>query len=144
MRKLQLSSLAGLKNNADMVETGMGLTEQWAGTWRHRRAHDCAELCSHHVPSEPKDGWATKRTWESLIANRDIGLKSLQPNGALSSMQTQCGGLDQFGPHRLMCLNMCPTENGTVRRCGLVWVAMAFLEEMWCVTVGMGFEVSYA
>ena len=30
-----------------------------------------------------------------------------------------CGGLNRFGPHRLMCLNAWPTGSGTIRRCGL-------------------------
>jgi hypothetical protein len=41
-----------------------------------------------------------------------------------------CGGLNGYGPHRLMCLNAWPIENGTIRRCGLFGVGVALLEEV--------------
>ena len=46
----------------------------------------------------------------------------------------QCGGLNENGPHRL-------TRSGTIRRCVLVGVDVALLEE---VSLRMGFEVSDA
>ena len=30
------------------------------------------------------------------------------------------GGLNRYGPHRLMCLNAWPIGRGTIRRCGFV------------------------
>ena len=38
-----------------------------------------------------------------------------------------CGGLNRSGPHRLMYLNAWLIESGTLRRCGLVGVSVAFL-----------------
>ena len=35
-----------------------------------------------------------------------------------------------FGPHRLMCLNAWSIGSGTIRRCGLVGVVVALLEEV--------------
>lgn len=31
-----------------------------------------------------------------------------------------CGGLSSYGPHRFMCVNATPIENGTIPECGLV------------------------
>ena len=31
-----------------------------------------------------------------------------------------CGGLNRYGPHRLMCANAWPIGSGSIRRCGLV------------------------
>jgi hypothetical protein len=42
----------------------------------------------------------------------------------------ECDGLNRFGPHRFMGLNACPIGSGTIRRCGLVSVGMALLEEV--------------
>jgi hypothetical protein len=53
-----------------------------------------------------------------------------------------CTGLNMFGPHRLMCVNVWPTGSGTIRRWGLVEVGVAILEEL-CHPV-VGFEISYA
>jgi hypothetical protein len=53
------------------------------------------------------------------------------------------GGLNKNGPHRLRYLNAWIIRSGTIRRCGIVGVGVALLEEVQ-VTVGMGFEVSYA
>ena len=39
-----------------------------------------------------------------------------------------CGGLNRFGPHRLMCLNAWLIENDTTRICGLFGVGVALLE----------------
>ena len=47
------------------------------------------------------------------------------------------GGLNRYGPHRLMCLNAWPIGSGTNRRCGLVGESVL-------LCVGAGFEVSYA
>ena len=41
-----------------------------------------------------------------------------------------CGGLNKFGPHRLMCLNAWPTGSGTIRRRDLVGVDVALVEYM--------------
>lgn len=30
-----------------------------------------------------------------------------------------CGDLNRLGSHRLMCLTVCPTGNGTIRKCSL-------------------------
>jgi hypothetical protein len=35
------------------------------------------------------------------------------------SNKAHCGGLNRYGPDRLMCLNAWPIVSGTVRRCGL-------------------------
>ena len=32
----------------------------------------------------------------------------------------QCGGLNMYDPHRIMCLNAWSIGSGTIRRCGLV------------------------
>ena len=34
-------------------------------------------------------------------------------------------GLNRYGPHRLVCLNVWPLESGTIRRCGLVKGSMS-------------------
>jgi hypothetical protein len=49
---------------------------------------------------------------------------------------------EQVWPHRFMCLNVWLLGSGTIRRCGLVGVGVALLEEV-CHCRG-GFEVSYA
>ena len=56
----------------------------------------------------------------------------------------QCGGLNRYGPCRLMCLGAWPTGSGTIKRCGLV-----LLEQVWpCwrkfLILEVGFEVVYA
>jgi hypothetical protein len=50
--------------------------------------------------------------------------------------------VDKNSPYRLIDLNAWLPESGTIRRCGLVGVGVAFLEEIrhW----GVGFEVSDA
>ena len=40
-----------------------------------------------------------------------------------------------FGPHRLMCLIAWPTGSGTIRRCVLVRMGVALLEEVVTVQV---------
>jgi hypothetical protein len=40
----------------------------------------------------------------------------------------ECGGLNRFGPHRLMCLNAWPTGSSTIRRCGLVGISVLPLD----------------
>ena len=40
-------------------------------------------------------------------------------------------GLTRYGPHRLMCLNVWPIGRGRIRRCGLVGVGVALLEEVY-------------
>jgi hypothetical protein len=40
------------------------------------------------------------------------------------------GGLNRFGPHRLMCFNAWPMGSGIIWRCGLVGVGVALLEEV--------------
>ena len=40
------------------------------------------------------------------------------------------GCLNMYGPHRLMCLNACLIGSGTIRRCDLVGVGVAMLEEV--------------
>lgn len=50
------------------------------------------------------------------------------------------GGLNRYGPYKLICLNAWPLGSGTVRRCGLSGVSVALLENH--VTLGVGFEVS--
>ena len=54
----------------------------------------------------------------------------------------ECDGLNRNGPYRLVCLNAWPIKNSTIRRCNLVGVSLAFLEEV--CHCGVGFEVSYA
>ena len=81
-------------------------------------------------------------------------LGGLQFSSALSQYSGMLGlyayhGLNKYGHHRLMCLNAWPIESGTIRRYGLVEVGVALLKYMWlcwkkCVTVEVGFEVSYA
>ena len=51
-----------------------------------------------------------------------------------------CDRLKGNGPQRIMCLNVCPMESGTINRCSLVGVGMALLE---CVTVETDFEILY-
>ena len=41
-----------------------------------------------------------------------------------------CGGLNRYGFHRFMCLNAWPIRSGTIRKCGLVGVGVALLEEV--------------
>ena len=40
-----------------------------------------------------------------------------------------CGGLNRYGPYRLMCLGAWPMGSGSIRRCGL-GVGVALLEEL--------------
>ena len=56
----------------------------------------------------------------------------------MPNTQPQRGGLNRFGPHRLMYLNVWPMGDGTIRRCALGPIRSR------CVTVEVGFEVSYA
>lgn len=49
--------------------------------------------------------------------------------GEMSSV-TFCGALNRYGSHRLMYLNAWPIVGGTVRRCSLAGVGVAFLEEV--------------
>ena len=49
---------------------------------------------------------------------------------AYGGQGVECAGLNKFSPYRLMCLNAWPTGNGTIRRCGLIGVGVALLEEM--------------
>ena len=51
------------------------------------------------------------------------------------------GGLNRYGPHRLMCVNAWPVGSGTIRRCGIAGVSVALLRTS--VTVGVGLEVFY-
>jgi hypothetical protein len=53
-----------------------------------------------------------------------------------------CGDLNRFDLHRFRHLNAWSTGNGTIKRCGLFGVGMAFLEEAFIVR--LGFEVSFA
>jgi hypothetical protein len=39
--------------------------------------------------------------------------------------------IEKTPPHRLMYLNACPTGSGTIKRCGLLGVGVALLEEMY-------------
>ena len=41
-----------------------------------------------------------------------------------------CSGLNRFGPHRLMCLNMLDPGSGTIRKYGLFGVGVVLLEEV--------------
>jgi hypothetical protein len=41
-----------------------------------------------------------------------------------------CGGLNKYGPHRLMCLNAWLIWSGTIRTCDLVGVGVALLEKV--------------
>jgi hypothetical protein len=45
---------------------------------------------------------------------------------------TNGSGLNRYDPYRLMCLNACPIESGTIRRCGVVEVGMALEEVCHC------------
>ena len=40
------------------------------------------------------------------------------------------GGLNRYSPHGLICLNVWPIGDGTVRGCGLIEVDVASLEEV--------------
>jgi hypothetical protein len=44
--------------------------------------------------------------------------------------EMECGGLNRFGPHGLLCLNAWPTASDTMRRCDLVEVGVVLLEEV--------------
>ena len=52
-----------------------------------------------------------------------------------------CGGLNRNGSHRFMCLNAWPIEDDTVRRCGLIGIGVALLEEV-CPCGLRGFRCS--
>ena len=49
-----------------------------------------------------------------------------------------CSGLNRFGPHRLMCLNMLDPGSGTIRKYGLVGIGVALLEKVFHVVGGLG------
>ena len=42
----------------------------------------------------------------------------------------KCSGLNRNGPHRLLYMNVWPKGSGTTRRCGLVEINVALLEEV--------------
>lgn len=44
---------------------------------------------------------------------------------------TQCVGLNKNGLHRVMCLNVWSSGNGTISRYSLVGVSLALLEEVY-------------
>ena len=44
---------------------------------------------------------------------------------------THCGGLNRYGPHRLVCLIAWPIGSGTIRRCGLIRVGVALFKEVY-------------
>ena len=46
-------------------------------------------------------------------------------------MLRSCSGLNRFGSHKLICLNVCPMENDTIRRYVLVRIGVALLEEIY-------------
>jgi hypothetical protein len=41
-----------------------------------------------------------------------------------------CGGFNRFGPLRLMCLNTWPMGSDAIRRCVLVGIGVALLEDV--------------
>ena len=41
-----------------------------------------------------------------------------------------CDGLNRNSLHRVMCLHAWPIGSGTIRKCGLIGVGMALLEEV--------------
>ena len=51
-------------------------------------------------------------------------------------LEAMFGGLNRFGPHRLVGLNVWPMGSGTIRRCGLVEGNVSWWE--------CAFKVSYA
>ena len=60
---------------------------------------------------------------------------------ACGGQGVECGGLNRYGPHRLMCLNAWSIEHGSIRRCGLFFeVGVALMEEL--CHCGEGFKVS--
>ena len=40
-------------------------------------------------------------------------------------------GLNKFGPHKLMCLNVWSMGSGIIKMCGFVGGGVALLEEVW-------------
>jgi hypothetical protein len=46
------------------------------------------------------------------------------------SGDNDCGALNRYGPHRLMCLNAWPMGSGTIKMCGLLEVGVALLKGM--------------
>jgi hypothetical protein len=42
----------------------------------------------------------------------------------------ECGDLNRFEPHRLMCLNAQPMARGTIRRYDLVGVDVTLMENV--------------
>jgi hypothetical protein len=56
--------------------------------------------------------------------------------------QQDCGSLNREESHRLIDLNVWSPVNGTIRKCGLVGVVVALLEEV--CHCGWAFEVSNA
>jgi hypothetical protein len=55
-----------------------------------------------------------------ILQNFKIDLGPLIWSGEAPQSQSSSDGLNRFGPHRLMCLNVWPTGSDIVRSCGLV------------------------
>ena len=60
-----------------------------------------------------------------LLSSRGSVLKDWTMN-----FFAEYGGLNGCSPHRFMCLNAQPRESDTIRRCGLIEVCVALLEEV--------------
>jgi hypothetical protein len=75
----------------------------------------------------PLTYWHAKSRTECSLFSKPcyniIGIISLYDSGRLKNMHS-CGGLNGYGPHRLMCLNACPIGSDTIRWCGLSGVGV--------------------
>jgi hypothetical protein len=49
---------------------------------------------------------------------------------AFGGQGVKCGGLNRYGPHRLLYLDAWPIGSGTIRRCGLVGVGVTLFDEV--------------
>jgi hypothetical protein len=52
----------------------------------------------------------------------------------------ECSGLNRYGLHRFMCLKCLAIGSGTIRRCDLIGVGMAFLEKVCHWTCPLRFQ----
>ena len=46
------------------------------------------------------------------------------------NLDSNCSGLNRFGPHRLMCFNAWFIGSDIIRRCGLIREDVALLDEV--------------
>ena len=75
-----------------------------------RGLHSQHEVEGHSDQSSGDGTWHICHSERWRIASSAAGL----------SFDRECGGLNRFGLHRPVCLNVWPIGSDTIKRCGLV------------------------